>query len=87
MSYLILKEECIDCRLCIPECPDKGISRNEVTAEYTIDKDSCTECIELQYSQCADICPVDCIIIDKNNLETKEQLILKLNKNKEKRKK
>lgn len=85
MSYIIIKEDCIDCRLCVPECPDQGISRNEETGEYLVDKNSCTECIELKHSQCADICPVDCIVIDKNNPETKEELLEKLNKNKAKR--
>lgn len=86
MTYMIVIKECIDCHLCIPECPDGGISRDEKTKEYTIDKNSCTECIEIGYSQCANICPVDCIMIDKNYPETKESLLIKVNNNKLKRK-
>ena len=85
MTYKIITEECIDCRLCIPECPDGGISRNEETGLYYIDKTACTECIEIGFSQCANICPVDCIIIDKEYTETKESLLQKLENNKLKR--
>lgn len=82
MTYMILTEECIDCRLCIPECPDGGITRDEETGKYSIDKNSCTECIEVGYSQCANVCPVDCIVIDSNHPETRETLLQKVEKNK-----
>lgn len=86
MTYMVLTRECIDCHLCIPECPDGGISRNEETKEYSIDKNSCTECIEIGYSQCANVCPVDCIVIDLNHPETRESRLMKLEKNKINRK-
>lgn len=82
MTYKIITEECIDCHLCIPTCPDGGISRDELTEKYTIDKNSCTECIEIGYSQCANICPVDCIVIDEDYPETKESLLKKVEINK-----
>lgn len=87
MTYKIITSECIDCHLCIPECPDGGISREEEIKQYSIDKNSCTECIEIGYSQCANICPVDCIVIDMSYPENKEMLLNKLEQNKLKRKK
>ncbi len=71
MSFSIDNEQCIDCRLCINECPDGGVSvkfgeEGECgnSGVYTIDKNKCTECIEFnKVSKCADICPVDCIIL------------------------
>ncbi len=69
MSFQIDNEQCIDCRLCIPECPDGGISVDfgsagefGNTGTYVIDSNKCTECIEFnRESKCAYICPVDAI--------------------------
>ena len=66
MSYIVNNEECIDCRLCIPECPDEGISvdfgnrgSNNNLGIYKIDPLKCTECIEFnRKSKCAYVCPV-----------------------------
>lgn len=73
MTYKIDNHQCIDCRLCVPECPDGGISvkfdENGENGFYTIDSTKCTECIEFdKNSKCAYICPVDCI----DNTEDKE---------------
>ena len=48
MTFIIDNELCIDCRLCINECPDKGISyqQTEETVIYGIEQNKCTECIE-----------------------------------------
>lgn len=83
MSYIIDKEMCIDCRLCVPECPDGGISITEFLDkpyEYEIDGDKCTECIEHnKKSKCLDVCPVDCIVIGK--VETDEVLWKRVEQN------
>jgi ferredoxin len=50
MSFHIL-DECIECGVCIPECPEGCI--NEGTP-YTIVAKLCTEC-----GACAEVCPVD----------------------------
>ena len=73
---LIITDECINCDVCEPECPNEAISQGiEI---YEINKDKCTECVgHYDEPQCQQVCPVDCIPLDDNNPETKEQLILK----------
>ncbi|WP_185853227.1 4Fe-4S binding protein [Blattabacterium cuenoti] len=47
---------------------------------YFIVPEKCTECVGFyDEPQCIVICPVHCCVPDKNNLETKEQLIEKKN--------
>lgn len=69
MSFVIDQEQCIDCRLCVAECPDGGISivfNEDDIGSYTIDEQKCTECIEFnRQSKCAYVCPVDCIELKK----------------------
>ena len=44
-------------------------------AHVFIDGDKCTECVgHFEESQCVDVCPVDCIIIDLDRMESHEQL-------------
>lgn len=85
MSYEIDLDNCIDCRLCVPECPDGGIKTYEVEEfkfTYEILKDKCTECIEHnRESKCLAVCPVDCIILNKP--EQDEVLWRKVEKNKD----
>jgi len=67
MSTMIT-EECINCGVCEPECPNEAISEGEETFE--IDPALCTECVGFhEAEQCAAVCPVDCCIPDPNNLE------------------
>jgi ferredoxin len=73
---LIITDECINCDVCEPECPNEAISQGEEI--YVIDKDKCTECVgHYDEPQCQQVCPVDCIPFDDNNRESKEQLIFK----------
>jgi ferredoxin len=57
---MTITEECINCALCEEECPREAIAAGELV--YTIDAELCTECEEEGESQCAAICPVDCIV-------------------------
>jgi ferredoxin len=70
---LLITEECINCDVCEPECPNGAITQGEET--YLIDPALCTECVgHFTSSQCIDVCPVDCIISDPGHTESKDQL-------------
>ena len=59
MSTLIT-DECINCGVCEPECPNGAISEGEDF--YEIDADLCTECVGFHGEEaCQEVCPVDCI--------------------------
>ncbi|MBK6631615.1 MAG: YfhL family 4Fe-4S dicluster ferredoxin [Betaproteobacteria bacterium] len=70
---LIITDECINCDVCEPECPNNAISQGDEI--YVIDAAKCTECVgHYDESQCVAVCPVDCIVIDPNCTESQEQL-------------
>lgn len=73
---LRITEECINCDVCEPECPNGAIARGDDV--YVIDPAHCTECVgHFENSQCIDVCPVDCIIHDPDHVETREALLEK----------
>ena len=64
----MITEECINCGVCEPECPNDAISEGEET--FQIDPELCTECVGFHDTeQCAQVCPVDCCVPDPNNRE------------------
>ena len=70
---LIILDECINCDVCEPECPNEAIFQGDEI--YEINPDLCTECVgHYEESQCVNVCPVDCIIVDPDNPETREAL-------------
>ena len=70
---LMITDECINCDVCEPECPNGAITQGEEI--YVVNPDLCTECVgHYETSQCVDVCPVDCIVPDPNHAESKEQL-------------
>jgi ferredoxin len=73
---LMITDECINCDVCEPECPNDAISQGiEI---YVIDPAKCTECVgHFDEPQCVEVCPVDCIPVDPEHVETREQLRLK----------
>ena len=76
---LIITDECINCDVCEPECPNEAISQGPEI--YVIDPNKCTECVgHYDEPQCQQVCPVDCIPKDENNVETQEQLWVKYEK-------
>ena len=70
---LMITDRCINCDACEPECPNEAIS---LGAEiYEIDPAKCTECAgHYDQPQCVAVCPVDCIPLDPNVVESPEQL-------------
>ncbi len=73
---LIITDECINCDVCEPECPNDAISMGDEI--YEIDPKLCTECVgHFDEPQCVEVCPVDCIPKDVNNVENEDQLMLK----------
>lgn len=76
---LMITDECINCDVCEPECPNDAIYQGEVI--YEINPDKCTECVgHYDKPQCQLVCPVDCIPINPEHTETKEQLLEKYQK-------
>ncbi|ATX75635.1 MULTISPECIES: YfhL family 4Fe-4S dicluster ferredoxin [Reinekea] len=70
---LLITDECINCDVCEPECPNNAISEGEEI--YVIDPALCTECIgHYDEPQCQQVCPVDCIPLDPQHVESSEQL-------------
>ncbi len=70
---LLINDECINCDVCEPECPNSAITQGDEI--YEIDPNLCTECIgHYDEPQCIEVCPVDCILIDPDNEESKEEL-------------
>jgi len=70
---LIITDECINCDVCEPECPNGAISQGEEI--YVIDSKKCTECVgHYDVPQCIEVCPVDCIVLNPDCVESTEQL-------------
>ena len=73
---LMITDECINCDVCEPECPNDEISQG--VEIYVIDPRKCTECVgHFDTPQCVEVCPVDCIHVDPEHTETKSELRLK----------
>jgi ferredoxin len=70
---LIITDECINCDVCEPVCPNGAIRAG--ARIYEIDPQRCTECVgHFAEPQCQVICPVACIPRDPQRLESHEQL-------------
>ncbi len=56
----VITDQCINCDMCLPECPNDAIT--EGAKIYEIELDRCTECIGF-YAQptCVAVCPIHCI--------------------------
>jgi ferredoxin len=73
---LRITDECINCDVCEPECPNGAITQGAET--YVIDAHRCTECVgHFDEPQCRKVCPVDCIPLDPDFAETRDQLFEK----------
>lgn len=73
---LYITDDCINCDVCEPECPNSAIYPGETI--YIIDPNKCTECVgHFDAPQCQQVCPVDCIPKDPGHEETPMQLLKK----------
>ena len=60
---LLITDECINCDVCEPECPNQAISMGAEI--YEIDPHKCTECVgHFDEPQCVQVCPVACIPVN-----------------------
>jgi len=73
---LMITDDCINCDVCEPECPNDAISMGlEI---YEINPDRCTECVgHYDKPQCQIVCPISCIPFNPNVVENKTELLAK----------
>lgn len=72
----MITSDCINCDVCEPECPNDAISMG--VEIYEIDPNKCTECVgHFDEPQCVQVCPVECIPVNPEHVETPEQLLEK----------
>jgi ferredoxin len=70
---LLITDECINCDVCEPECPNDAIYMGQEI--YEIDPQKCTECVgHFDEPQCVQVCPVNCIPVNPQWVEGKETL-------------
>ena len=70
---LLITQDCINCDVCAPECPNEAITLGPEI--YVIDPDMCTECVgHYNEPQCRVVCPVNCIFPNPEKVETPDQL-------------
>ena len=73
---LLITDECINCDVCEPECPNEAIFQGPEI--YEIDHNKCTECVgHFDEPQCREVCPVDCIPVNPDHIEDQDQLLAK----------
>lgn len=73
---LMITEACINCDVCEPVCPNQAIYLGEQI--YEIDPKRCTECVgHFEEPQCVQLCPVACIPIHPDHVESRAELLKK----------
>jgi len=73
---LMITDECINCDVCEPECPNGAISQGDEI--YEIDPNLCTECVgHYDEPQCVLVCPVECIPGNPEHVESQDELMEK----------
>ncbi|KJV38795.1 YfhL family 4Fe-4S dicluster ferredoxin [Acinetobacter brisouii] len=73
---LLITNECINCDMCLPECPNTAISEGKKV--YEIDPERCTECVGFyEAPTCMAVCPINCIEPDPAHVEDQAQLMQK----------
>lgn len=73
---LMITDECINCDVCEPVCPNNAIYQGQEI--YEINPNLCTECVgHFDAPQCVDVCPIDCIPLNPDVVESKDELMQK----------
>ena len=76
---LKITNECINCDVCEPECPNCAIFQGAEI--YEINPNLCTECVgHYEEPQCQIVCPVACIEKDLIFRESADDLLAKYKK-------
>jgi ferredoxin len=70
---LLINKKCINCDMCMPECPNDAIYMG--VKIFEINPDKCTECVgHYDKPTCVSVCPIDCIKPDLNRVESLDEL-------------
>ena len=70
---LMINDDCTACDACVDPCPNTAISAGSPI--YVIDPAKCTECVgHYDEPQCVQVCPVACIPVNPQHVETRDQL-------------
>jgi ferredoxin len=70
---LLITNECINCDVCEPECPNDAIYMGQEI--YEINPAKCTECVgHFDEPQCVQLCPVNCIPVNPLWVESQASL-------------
>jgi ferredoxin len=73
---LMITDACINCDVCEPACPNEAISQG--VEIFEIEPSRCTECVgHFETAQCVEVCPVECIVLNPDVVESREQLLEK----------
>jgi ferredoxin len=73
---LMITTACINCDMCLPECPNEAIY--EGAKIYEIDTERCTECVGFYDAPtCIAVCPIDCVKPDPQLNESDSELLEK----------
>lgn len=74
---LFITDQCVNCDVCEPVCPNQAIAQGPQI--YNIAPQRCTECVgHYDTPQCVEVCPVECIFVDPQWVESADQLLAKL---------
>ena len=58
----VIEVSCINCDMCVPECPNEAISMG--AKYYEVAPQVCTDCIGYyDKPTCIAVCPIDCIAL------------------------
>lgn len=60
--HMQIAADCINCDLCVPECPTGAIDMGE--KHYQVSPDLCTLCEGYYHSpRCQSVCPLDALVV------------------------